>query len=135
MANDFKLMALTHRQNGHPYPDHNPRPLFSKQVGRIRMSDMTIKNILSTPFGKTENVRSISSDPISDFKNLLGQSVDDLNRQMAEANQSVQEMLMGKKDIHQTMIDMEMAGISLRMMIQFKNKIVAAYEEIMRMQV
>ena len=61
------------------------------------MSDMTIKNILSTPFGKTENVRSISSDPISDFKNLLGQSVDDLNRQMAEANQSVQEMLMGKK--------------------------------------
>jgi flagellar hook-basal body complex protein FliE len=41
---------------------------------------------------------------------------------------------MGKKDIHQTMIDMEMAGISLRMMIQFKNKIIAAYEEIMRMQ-
>ena len=98
------------------------------------MSDMTIKNILATPFGKTENVRSISSDPIFDFKNLLGQSVDDLNRQMAEANQSVQEMLMGKKDIHQTMIDMEMAGISLRMMIQFKNKIIAAYEEIMRMQ-
>lgn len=98
------------------------------------MSDMNIKNVLSGPFEKVGSNPPISHDPISDFKRALSQSVDDLNKQMAAANQSVEEMLLGKQDIHQAMIAMEQAGISLRLMIQIRNKIIAAYEEIMRMQ-
>ena len=97
-------------------------------------NERDIKNISLNPMGGIERNKSVPRDPISDFKNALSQSINDLDKQMTEANQSAEEMLVGKKDIHQAMIDMERAGISLRLMIQVRNKILAAYEEIMRMQ-
>ena len=39
------------------------------------------------------------------------------------------------KDIHGTMIALEKADISMRLMLQIRNKLVSAYEEVMRMQV
>jgi flagellar hook-basal body complex protein FliE len=42
--------------------------------------------------------------------------------------------MAGTKDIHQAMISMEEAHISMRLLIQVRNKVISAYEEIMRMQ-
>jgi len=42
--------------------------------------------------------------------------------------------MLGKIDVHQAMIAIEQAHLSLRLMIQIRNKIIAAYEEIMRIQ-
>jgi flagellar hook-basal body complex protein FliE len=44
-------------------------------------------------------------------------------------------MVLGKKDIHEAMAAIEQANLSLRMVIQVRNKMIAAYEEIMRMQI
>ena len=52
----------------------------------------------------------------------------------SESNRSVEQMLLGKMDIHQAMIAMEKAGISFSLLLQVRNKIITAYEEIMRMQ-
>ena len=41
----------------------------------------------------------------------------------------------GKADLHDAMIAMEKADISLRLLVQVRNKAVDAYKEIMRMQV
>jgi flagellar hook-basal body complex protein FliE len=98
------------------------------------MNDMNIKNVLSAPLEKMGSEKPISHDPISDFKKALSQSVDDLNQQLLQADQSAQEMALGEMDIHQAMIALEQANISLRMIIQIRNKIITAYEEIMRMQ-
>jgi len=38
-------------------------------------------------------------------------------------------------DIHQAMVAMEQANVSFRLMVQVRNKMMAAYEEIMRMQI
>lgn len=40
-----------------------------------------------------------------------------------------------KKDIHGTMVAMEKAEVSLRLLMQVRNKLTAAYEEVIRMQV
>lgn len=98
------------------------------------MSDLEIKNVLSFPMERIETKHPVSHDPFSDFKKTLSQSIDELNRLMTQADQTTQEMVLGKEDIHQAMIAMEQANLSLRMMIQIRNKIIAAYEEIMRMQ-
>lgn len=92
-----------------------------------------MKGVLSSPIGR-RNPQSISHDPISDFKKVLNQSIDHLNQQLKQADQVTQEMVLGEKDIHQAMIALEQANISLRLMIQIRNKILSAYEEIMRMQ-
>lgn len=95
---------------------------------------MKVNDVLSVPLTPQVMNPKENTDPFSDFKKALGKSVEELNRLSNEADQKVQEMLMGEKDIHEAMIAMEKAGISLRLMIQVRNKIIAAYEEIMRMQ-
>ncbi|MDI6762171.1 MAG: flagellar hook-basal body complex protein FliE [Thermodesulfobacteriota bacterium] len=95
---------------------------------------MNINDVLSVPLMNQEIDRKGNPDPLSDFKKALGQSIEELNRLSDEAEQKVQGMVMGETDIHEAMIAMEKAGISLKLMIQVRNKVIAAYEEIMRMQ-
>ncbi len=99
------------------------------------MGDMDIKSVLSGPSGRVENHRSVRHDPLSDFQKVLSESLGEVNKKLTEADQNVQEMVLGKRDIHQAMIAIEQANLSLRMVIQIRNKLIAAYEELMRMQV
>ena len=98
------------------------------------MSDLKIQNISSFPLEKAGKEKRNAHDPISDFKNALGKSTGEVNRLLKEADHATQEMVLGKQDIHQTMIAIEQANLSLRLMLQVRNKMIAAYEEIMRMQ-
>lgn len=95
---------------------------------------MNVKDVLSVPLEKVGSGKPIPHDPLSDFKRTLSQSIDEVNQLLAQADQSTQEMVLGKQDIHQAMIAIEQANISLRLMIQIRNKIIAAYEQIMQMQ-
>ena len=72
--------------------------------------------------------------PISDFKKVLTDYLESTGKLLKSADQSTEEMIRGKQDIHQTMIALEKANLSLRLMIQVRNKIISAYDEIMRMQ-
>ena len=66
------------------------------------------------------------------FEKLL----QDVNQQQrnAEAKQ-IELMVTENKDIHGTMLALEKADLSMRLMLQIRNKLVSAYEEVMRMQV
>ena len=52
----------------------------------------------------------------------------------AEAKQ-VELLVTDNKDIHGTMLALEKADLSMRLMLQVRSKLVSAYEEVMRMQV
>ena len=97
------------------------------------MDDMQVKRISSLPLEKAGPERPAAHDPISDFKEILRHSVEEVNGLFTEANQSAQEMVAGRMDIHQAMVAMEQANVSFRLMVQVRNKMMAAYEEIMRM--
>jgi len=57
------------------------------------------------------------------------------NDLFTQADQATQAMALGQKDVHQAMIALEQANLAFRLMIQVRNKMISAYEEIMRMQV
>jgi flagellar hook-basal body complex protein FliE len=61
------------------------------------------------------------------------QDVDSLQKQADQEINRVQ--LQDNGSIHATMIAMEKADLSLRTMIQVRNKVLDAYQEIMRMTV
>ena len=70
------------------------------------------------------------------FADFLKGSVEKVNTMQKEADQAVQDLLVGKdQNIHQVMIAVEKANLSLNMMMQVRNKLMNAYEEIMRTQV
>ena len=70
------------------------------------------------------------------FSDLMRQSVDQVNEYQHQADTAVNELVAGRsKNIHETMLTIERADTSLKLMTQVRNKILDAYREIMRMQV
>lgn len=66
------------------------------------------------------------------FEKMLNETT----QRLKEAdNAIVQSNTGGSADLHDVMIAMEKADISLRLLVQVRNKAVDAYQEIMRMQV
>ncbi|NQU65758.1 MAG: flagellar hook-basal body complex protein FliE [SAR324 cluster bacterium] len=76
--------------------------------------------------------QSAGKQIVSSFQKMF----DEVNVEHLKADKMVTEMVAGKnKDISGTMIAMEKADVSSRMLMAVRNKIVNAYEEIMRMPV
>ena len=94
-----------------------------------------IQNIssIATPVqAKTSAVSQVETS----FGDILKTMVADTNQQQQVADQAIQQLHTGGgKNLHGAMISMEKADISLRYMIQTRNKAIDAYQEIMRMQV
>jgi flagellar hook-basal body complex protein FliE len=53
----------------------------------------------------------------------------------AEANGAVASMVEGQGDVHEAMIALQRADLTLQLSVQIRNKLVQAYQEIMRMPV
>jgi flagellar hook-basal body complex protein FliE len=70
------------------------------------------------------------------FGDLLQKAVAEVNDAQVKADEGVEQLHTGQaKNLHEVMIAMEKADISMRLMVQMRNKVVDAYQEIMRMQV
>ena len=70
------------------------------------------------------------------LKGTFEKLLQDVNREQFNAEAKKVELLVtDNKDIHGTMIALEKAELSMRLMLQIRNKLVSAYEEVMRMQV
>ena len=70
------------------------------------------------------------------FASVLKSSLTEVNEMQQKADAAITALATGEKvSLHDTMIAMEQADVSFRLMMQVRNKIVEAYQEILRMQV
>jgi flagellar hook-basal body complex protein FliE len=70
------------------------------------------------------------------FGDFLKDAISTVNDLQKQSDQEVQKIMAGEsQDLHTTVIAMQKADLSFQMMMQVRNKIVAAYQEIMRTQV
>ena len=70
------------------------------------------------------------------FADTLKDAVNSVNQLSLDADTKAQELATGKTDdIAGVMIATEKADIALRAMVQVRNKIIDAYQDIMKMQV
>ncbi len=76
--------------------------------------------------------KSAGKEIVSNFEKMF----DEVNKDQVIADKKISEMVAGKsKDVPGTMIAMEKADVSLRLLMAVRNKLVSAYEEVMRMQI
>jgi flagellar hook-basal body complex protein FliE len=69
------------------------------------------------------------------FGEILKDAISTVNELQKQSDQEVQKLMAGEsQDLHTTVIAMQKADLSFQMMMQVRNKIVQAYQEIMRMQ-
>ena len=70
-----------------------------------------------------------------EFGNILQGSIDQVEGASNNANRSVQQFLSGDgEDLHTTVLAVQRANLEFDMLMQVRNKVVSAYQEIMRMQ-
>ncbi len=75
-----------------------------------------------------------ASSPQS-FGDLLKNYLKSVDQEQKVAEKTVDKFMAGEADVHQVMIALEKADLSFQLMMQIRNKLVEAYQEIMRMQV
>lgn len=79
---------------------------------------------------------SNQAGPSPGFGEVLSRMVGDINDRQLAAADKVQGLLGGREvSLHETMIAMEEASVSFQLMVEVRNKLLEAYQELMRMQV
>lgn len=99
------------------------------------MATQGIAGIHTTPL---ETTQKAAPTPVQgeSFGNVLNQVLDLANQTEAADLNDTQTMLTGGvSDLSTAMIAAEKAEIALRLTVQVRNKVVDAYNEVMRMQV
>jgi flagellar hook-basal body complex protein FliE len=67
---------------------------------------------------------------------MLGQMVSDVNSQQQVSAQAVSALQSGQNvPLHQAVIAMEEANVSFQLMVEVRNRLMDAYQEITRMQI
>ena len=70
------------------------------------------------------------------FGDVLENAIQEVSNLQQEAGAESQKLLTGNsQDIHSAMVALQKADVSFQMMMQVRNKLVSAYQEIMKTQV
>jgi flagellar hook-basal body complex protein FliE len=97
---------------------------------------MAIESISSALIGTVKAPSAAPAAGAADgFAASLGRLVASTESASADANQAVSNMLDGSGDVHDAMIALQRADMTLQLTVQIRNKLVSAYQEIMRMPV
>lgn len=100
-------------------------------------SDLKISSIKDISAFSLEGKKGINNEKAEkSFGDILKESIGEVNRLQNDADKAARDLALGRaENIHDVMISMEKAGVSFRLMMQVRNKIIEAYQEVMRMQV
>ncbi len=88
---------------------------------------------ISVPDISTSITKSASGS--GEFHNLLSESISNVEQQQSNAQVAVNSFLTGESgELHTAAIATQKAELSLQLFMQVRNKVVSAYQEVMRMQ-
>nr|MBI3612599.1 flagellar hook-basal body complex protein FliE [Nitrospirota bacterium] len=100
------------------------------------MDDIRITPSIPLPGAPGVGAAGPAGAAATGFMGTLKDAIAKVNEVQVEATQAVEKMATGEnQNVHQTMIALQKADVSFHLMMQLRNKIVTAYEEIQRMQV
>jgi flagellar hook-basal body complex protein FliE len=89
----------------------------------------------ATPSSPAPVRSATAAGGVAGFGDALGRLVDGVEESTREANGAVGAMLDKSGEVHDAMIALHHAEMSLQLTVQIRNKFVNAYQEIMRMPI
>ena len=70
------------------------------------------------------------------FAGALREAVEKVSQLQQDSGQEIQRLLTGEsEDLHKTMLAVQRSELAFELMMEVRNKVVQAYQEIMRIQV
>lgn len=99
----------------------------------VNKLDILLPNSFDTTYSSNQQPSVVEGESFSDILKTALNSVDSAQH---NANAAIQQALNGEStDIHDTMIAMQKADTSLKMMMEVRNKLLSAYQEVIKTQV
>ncbi|WP_335870711.1 flagellar hook-basal body complex protein FliE [Bacillus sp. 2205SS5-2] len=93
-------------------------------VSQSLFSPSTEKEVKTSPYQSQQN-----------FATFLKQSLNEVSKVEHQSHVMTEKLVKGEDvDLHQVMISAQKASISLQTTVELRNKVVEAYQEVMRMQ-
>lgn len=100
---------------------------------------MSIQSIAPVTPASIPDIRTTITQPSGsgggEFRDLLANSIASVEAQQTQAKAAVENFLSGdSEDLHTVALAGQRAELSLQLFMQVRNKVVNAYQEVMRMQ-
>jgi len=81
-------------------------------------------------------INSQPSENIGSFKDTLKQFVDSVNGLQQQASSAQSSFLNGEiTDVHQVMVAVEEANVAFELLMEIRNKLLEAYQQVQRMPI
>ncbi len=100
---------------------------------------------MSSPISSLNSISQIPQIPLDqavlskdsgEFQNILKSTIQEVEKSHTSANDAVKNFLTGENgELHSTILATQNAELQFNMFMQVRNKVVSAYQEIMRMQI
>jgi flagellar hook-basal body complex protein FliE len=88
------------------------------------------------PIRLPEVTRAAPGSAGGSFENILNDAIQKVENYRATADTAVQRFLTGEdQELHKVAVATQQAELSFELFLQVKNKVVQAYQEMMRMQI
>jgi flagellar hook-basal body complex protein FliE len=91
----------------------------------------------ATPIAGMDNAGGVAeAGGAGDFASWIAKEIASVNDKVVQSDRMLQKLATGEVDnLHQVMISLEQAKISFQLLVQVRNKLLDAYQDILRMQV
>lgn len=100
------------------------------------MADLNKLSSLSTAeLLNNKSAKPTNSTTSSNFGEMLKAGIDDVNKMQKTSEKAMSDIATGQvKDLHQAAIAIDKAEMSMKLMLEVRNKAISAYKEILRTQ-
>src|SRR5690625_470421 len=89
-----------------------------------------------SPINKIEHEQQVEQNNPNQLKNIFKNALEKVSKVENEANVQQQLLINGKtEDLHQVMLAAQKATITIETAVQIQQKVIDAYNEVMRMQI
>ena len=89
----------------------------------------------TTAAASTSSTSSTAATGGGGFTETLRSMLQSVDGATGAANSAVTNMLGGSGDVHEAMIALQRAEMTMQLTVQVRNKLVAAYQDVMRMPI
>jgi flagellar hook-basal body complex protein FliE len=91
---------------------------------------------IGPPMAGAPNAPQTDAASGKDFKTILLESLDEVNRLQKEADQGVQQLVTGESDnVVEVLAAVNKAGVAFDLLMEIRNKMTDAYRDIQQMRV
>lgn len=100
------------------------------------MADINQLSSLSTQeLLNNKNSKAAASSSGQNFSEMLKAGIEDVNKMQKTSEKAMSDIATGQvKDLHQAAIAIDKAEMSMKLMLEVRNKAISAYKEILRTQ-